>query len=619
MGSELPPDPYLALGVAKDASAASIKAIYRKLVLKCHPDKVQDEALKQEAADRFHKIQTAYEIIGDEERRGRYDAQCKLVELRKDVMESRGTGSRSGVDVRTAAYKMPTESTRGGDYFAKGDFYAKGPDRYAKVSPHYEERRPSYEPEDYFDQAPRASAGRYDDYERPSSKRSPPREERAKAKASTRDVKEKENERSSRKEKSRRTDKDVRRDRERKNAYATVEPMSSDDSDPYLREWRRPREEDELPRVREERAREDFWQEDRPFREAAESGIYAGTRAHKTLAQESGARDYIQRSALGGRTRTESERRPSPARHASSQSKVESLKAKQPSLLFRRGSGKPTTIGRDTGRSSRDRERGSSVEVDEPRERRREETREAKRPPTLNQTKSSPAAIRPPFESRPPFERQRSQSMQEEEHKEPPVPHLRRSETTPMPAARDSRGRKESSKLARTTPYISPDLTPESERKPYRYGAEYADDMEYPTPDGYRTKVVEPPTPGPNERYTRSPSPIKATTREKPRAASSRHAAPQQPPPPMSRREESYSRPAPSRAETSRLYGEVPTTRSPRPTYTYSPPPPESVRTQREVRPEDIKFQTGYSRRGSHMNERPSYNRSGSSRQPVYA
>ncbi|EMD00658.1 hypothetical protein BAUCODRAFT_56616, partial [Baudoinia panamericana UAMH 10762] len=64
---------YLALGVAKDASAAAIKAQYRKLVLKFHPDKVQDEAQKQIASDQFHKIQTAWEVVGDEEKRQRYD------------------------------------------------------------------------------------------------------------------------------------------------------------------------------------------------------------------------------------------------------------------------------------------------------------------------------------------------------------------------------------------------------------------------------------------------------------------------------------------------------------------------------------------------------------------
>ncbi|PVH97567.1 heat shock protein DnaJ, partial [Periconia macrospinosa] len=67
------PDPYKALGVSKDADAAQIKSTYRKLVLKCHPDKVTDESLKAQKQEEFHKIQQAYEVIGDESKRELYD------------------------------------------------------------------------------------------------------------------------------------------------------------------------------------------------------------------------------------------------------------------------------------------------------------------------------------------------------------------------------------------------------------------------------------------------------------------------------------------------------------------------------------------------------------------
>ncbi|KAF2656226.1 heat shock protein DnaJ, partial [Lophiostoma macrostomum CBS 122681] len=70
---DLPPDPYAALGVPKDATVGTIKSTYRKLVLKCHPDKVTDESLKQQKQEEFHKIQQAYELIGEEENREKYD------------------------------------------------------------------------------------------------------------------------------------------------------------------------------------------------------------------------------------------------------------------------------------------------------------------------------------------------------------------------------------------------------------------------------------------------------------------------------------------------------------------------------------------------------------------
>ncbi|KJX96910.1 hypothetical protein TI39_contig594g00001, partial [Zymoseptoria brevis] len=89
----LPADPYAALDIPRDATSAAIKTRYRKLVLRHHPDKVSDEGQQEEAGDKFYKIQAAYEILIDEDRRGRYDAQVKLAALRADAKERRGPGS----------------------------------------------------------------------------------------------------------------------------------------------------------------------------------------------------------------------------------------------------------------------------------------------------------------------------------------------------------------------------------------------------------------------------------------------------------------------------------------------------------------------------------------------
>jgi DnaJ-class molecular chaperone len=85
LSNDLPlgPDPYKALEIANHASLPEIRSAHRKLVLKCHPDKVQDPALKALKLEEFQKIQQAYELLTDDHRRLQYDEQLKLWELRK--------------------------------------------------------------------------------------------------------------------------------------------------------------------------------------------------------------------------------------------------------------------------------------------------------------------------------------------------------------------------------------------------------------------------------------------------------------------------------------------------------------------------------------------------------
>ncbi|KAJ6055917.1 hypothetical protein N7499_006947 [Penicillium canescens] len=98
-------DPYAALGVAKDATLSEIRAAHRKRVLKCHPDKIQDESQRNAAQDEFQRVQQAYELLSDESRRTKYDAKVnRLAELKAELerrrAESYGSPRGSGSNNR---------------------------------------------------------------------------------------------------------------------------------------------------------------------------------------------------------------------------------------------------------------------------------------------------------------------------------------------------------------------------------------------------------------------------------------------------------------------------------------------------------------------------------------
>jgi DnaJ-class molecular chaperone len=63
-------DPYEVLGVQRGASAAAIKSAYRKLAKKHHPDANKNDPKSQA---RFSELNSANEIIGDEDKRKQFD------------------------------------------------------------------------------------------------------------------------------------------------------------------------------------------------------------------------------------------------------------------------------------------------------------------------------------------------------------------------------------------------------------------------------------------------------------------------------------------------------------------------------------------------------------------
>ena len=80
-------DYYSSLGVAKTATQKEIKAAYRKLARKHHPDVNQND---KGAEGRFKEINEAHEVLGDPEKRKKYD------ELGANWRQYEQAGAQSG-------------------------------------------------------------------------------------------------------------------------------------------------------------------------------------------------------------------------------------------------------------------------------------------------------------------------------------------------------------------------------------------------------------------------------------------------------------------------------------------------------------------------------------------
>ncbi|WP_428642381.1 DnaJ C-terminal domain-containing protein [Roseibium sp.] len=87
-------DPYSVLGVAKNASESDIKKAFRKLAKKYHPDQNKDDPGAQQ---RFSEVNQAYEIVGDKDKRAKFD-RGEIDAEGKQRFQSHGFGGFSGFD-----------------------------------------------------------------------------------------------------------------------------------------------------------------------------------------------------------------------------------------------------------------------------------------------------------------------------------------------------------------------------------------------------------------------------------------------------------------------------------------------------------------------------------------
>ena len=84
---------YETLGVPRGASAKEIRAAYRRLARKHHPDVNPNDA---SAEARFKEVQAAYDVLGDEETRKRYDKYGERWEQAERIEEMERQRARFG-------------------------------------------------------------------------------------------------------------------------------------------------------------------------------------------------------------------------------------------------------------------------------------------------------------------------------------------------------------------------------------------------------------------------------------------------------------------------------------------------------------------------------------------
>jgi len=91
-------DYYQILNISRDANAADIKRAFRYLAMQHHPDRNPGNA--REAGEKFKKINEAYEVLGNEEKKWQYDRLISLSSYPRRTMPvedifNEGIGSES--------------------------------------------------------------------------------------------------------------------------------------------------------------------------------------------------------------------------------------------------------------------------------------------------------------------------------------------------------------------------------------------------------------------------------------------------------------------------------------------------------------------------------------------
>jgi curved DNA-binding protein CbpA len=410
--SPLPPDPYEALGVSKDADLAAVRSAHRKLALKHHPDRIKDEAQREMGKDEFQKIQQAYEILCDPQRRQHYDNQVRLAELRKEAMmrgpppAAASTTTRS-YPMRPAPASAPPPTR---EYNEHGSYFEE-----VRVP------RDTYDSRDPYDEVPRGNSRKHADYDRrpaPQTNKSSEKPKKASgfagvAMAAGKFKAQAEKMRSSKAE-DKRSEKVKSRERREKVETRRPANFETTDSDSDATEVRpamksarsktashfdrteRPRS---SPRTERQRDLDDLSHDEKWERHHEETKAYIGKAANRPNLERAPSDAYqywggFEPKGSGRKSGSDSEKRPSSSKGRRSNTDDYfappfKTSASSPSNLRahveERVPSRPSTRERD-----RERERERERERDRDRDRERERDARSRVPPTLHRSQTTP-------------------------------------------------------------------------------------------------------------------------------------------------------------------------------------------------------------------------------------
>ncbi|MCJ1323516.1 hypothetical protein MMC10_000177 [Thelotrema lepadinum] len=576
MGSPVPHDPYKILGVAKDATLANIRSAHRKLVLTCHPDKFPDEALKAQKADEFHKVQQAYELLSDDQKRAKHDDKIKLAELRAEVLRESGNARKAA-----GAYDHGPRTPRTGyweprrepvvEIRPKPRFYNEEIPLRGHPSPRYEDhdhRSSTRRYEDAYDTPPASSSSKkaagYAYKDEPRSEEKSSRIQRkwkeATAKVTAEKARVYEDRRKSR-------DKDRRQDYQSKRYYTSPRVESDDDTDSEVDAFMTPRKSTEHRR-RYEPSRKSKREDDSRRKRTDDSDSSEEPDPHKVHHNFQSAAEYILKSRVKPPAEREDRQRPTATRSASSRAAPPPTAPPPPPTAAvdspKRSSARRGAMS-SSKNSPKDRKMPEIVEAAPPSSRRGSYDQSPRNRPNLPTAATSP--ITPKSQSSP-HHPPRAQTM--DVHSSEKQPSMRRVQTSPLNTMTSPIGHAplKSSKLREThdSGYSSPG-TPDAPVAPkasykYRIAPEPESDdsdISRPTivpiePESRRRGERDSSPRTQSHRYDRSSGQLSASSRNAPiRTATWEDRSP----PP--------SRPtAPTRAATSRndrdhrpLFGEI--------------------------------------------------------------